>query len=105
MRVTLRIIVIVLWSLFGADAYASHISGGSIKYAYVGPGQYYLEAQVFRDCGGASFSSTSVTLSAICSATLVTQNIVAANVPFVAPTPITFGGPYAGILISGTVVA
>ena len=76
---------------------ASHISGGSIKYASVGTNSWYIEAGVFRDCSGATFSSTSLTITAVCNATLATQNITVPTLPFVAPTPAPFGGPYSAV--------
>ena len=90
--------------LLNGSSWASHISGGSIKYSALPNGSWYLEASVFRDCAGASFNSASIAITATCTATLSTQTITAANLPFVAPIPIPFGGPYSAVVV-GTVTA
>ncbi len=87
---------------------ASHISGGSIKYKSLGSNQWYIEAAVFRDCSGATYSSFTETLDVECVPTAVTSVQTVTHLAFVAPTPAPFGGPYAGVTItqgSNTLIA
>ncbi|MCB0479979.1 MAG: gliding motility-associated C-terminal domain-containing protein [Flavobacteriales bacterium] len=101
------IVALAMFQFVALTGYASHISGGSIKYAHVTTGlnQWYIEAGVFRDCGGASFNSTSLTITAFCNATLATTLLTLPHLPFVGPVPAPFGGPYAGVSVPTNLVA
>jgi gliding motility-associated-like protein len=84
------------------NATASHISGGSIKYKYVGLNtsnqpQYYIEASLFRDCSGMTHTDLTASVTATCTATNSTQMLTLPHIPFVAPIPTPYGGPYTGI--------
>lgn len=84
------------------ESNASHISGGSIKYKSLGNNQYYIEAAVFRDCSGATYSSWTENVDALCtsnSAAGWTSHVVN-HLAFVAPTPSPFGGPYAAVQVN-----
>ncbi|MCB2406950.1 gliding motility-associated C-terminal domain-containing protein [Hymenobacter lucidus] len=53
-------ILVAAWclSLTGmSSAWATHIQGGQLTYAALGNNRYKVSLTVFRDCGGASFSS------------------------------------------------
>lgn len=82
--------------------YASHISGGSIKYKALGNNQYYIEAAVFRDCNGATYSSWTETVDAMCTSnsTAGWTTHTVTHLAFVAPTPSPFGGPYSGVTVN-----
>ncbi len=99
-----------LFTLISVPSHASHVAGGAITYKYIGPGsipgvnQYYIEGAVLRDCSGINYTATGVTITAKCSSSGSSTTYTLNNLPFVAPTPTPFGGPYAGIITqSGTV--
>jgi gliding motility-associated-like protein len=103
---TLMAVTLIL--LPGLKTNASHISGGSIKYKYVGLNssnqrQYYIEASLFRDCSGVIHTNITAPVTAVCTSTSSSQVFSLPHLPFVAPTPTPFGGPYTGITYtSGT---
>ncbi|UTW64260.1 hypothetical protein KFE98_09015 [bacterium SCSIO 12741] len=100
---TCTLLLISLLTLNSIDLFAGHVAGGSIKYKYVGPGstpgtyQYYVEASVLRDCAGVAYTVTTAAVTAKCSGSSTVTNFSLSNLPFVAPTPTPFGGPYVGI--------
>ncbi|MCX7650925.1 MAG: gliding motility-associated C-terminal domain-containing protein [Flavobacteriales bacterium] len=50
---------------------ASHISGGDISYTCVGPNQYQVTLNLYRDCSGITMSTTEfITLTSTCGASL-----------------------------------
>ena len=57
---------------FSYEATASHVSGGSIKYTYLGPGtvagthRYKVVLGVYRDCNGMRYTTTSERITAVC---------------------------------------
>jgi len=57
---------------FNYEATASHVSGGSIKYTYIGPGtvagthRYKVVLGVYRDCNGMRYTTTSERITAVC---------------------------------------
>lgn len=57
---------------FNYEAAASHVSGGSIKYTYLGPGtvagthRYKVVLGVYRDCNGMRYTTTSERITAVC---------------------------------------
>ncbi len=99
-------IPVILFSVLGFQSNASHISGGSIKYKSLGNNQYYIEAAVFRDCRGATYSSWTETVDYKCTSAVPATGWSTLNVThlaFVAPTPAPYGGPYSGVNVnSGT---
>lgn len=98
------LITLIIFALgFVIDGKSSHISGGSIKYKSLGNNQYYIEAAVFRDCNGATYSSWTETVDYKCTSAVPATGWSTLNVThlaFVAPTPAPFGGPYAGVTIN-----
>ncbi|UOQ53443.1 gliding motility-associated C-terminal domain-containing protein [Hymenobacter cellulosivorans] len=59
-------ILAVAWciSLIGiSSAHASHIQGGQLTYEALGNNRYKVSLTVFRDCGGAAFSTISAKLN------------------------------------------
>jgi len=57
--------LIIAWCLSLAglqSAYATHIQGGQLTYEALGANRYRVTLSVFRDCGGAAFSSISAEL-------------------------------------------
>ena len=97
----LQFVVLGLIMLFmGVDVQGTHISGGSIKYKSLGSNQWYIEAAVFRDCAGATYSSFTETLDVECVPTGLTSTPTVTHLAFVAPTPAPFGGPYAGVTVT-----
>lgn len=64
--------------LLRSEVRASHISGGDISYTCVGPNQYLITLNLYRDCSGITMSTTEfVTLTSTCGASLsVTLNLV-----------------------------
>ena len=73
MKKLLVVLLVGFISVFtGFEAAASHVSGGSIKYTYVGPGmtagthQYRVQVAMVRDCNGIQYSKTSERITAVC---------------------------------------
>ncbi len=82
---------------------ASHISGGSIKYKSLGNNRYYIEAAVFRDCNGATYSSWTETVDYKCTSAIPAtgwSTLIVTHLAFVAPMPTPFGGPYSGVTLN-----
>ncbi|UTW64294.1 hypothetical protein KFE98_09195 [bacterium SCSIO 12741] len=102
-----QLLLLVAFLFFAFGANASHVSGGSIKYKYVGPGattgtyQYYIEVAVFRDCAGINYSATTANVTGQCSTGGASSTYTLNHLAFVAPVPSPFGGPYSGVT-SGT---
>lgn len=52
-------LIVVLFSLIGKYAHASHVMGGSITYECMGNGNYIFELVFYRDCNGAQVNTNS----------------------------------------------
>ncbi|UTW64293.1 gliding motility-associated C-terminal domain-containing protein [bacterium SCSIO 12741] len=74
---------------FTPDLNASHVSGGSIKYTYVGPGaqpgthQYKITVGIIRDCSGISYGANTQVVTARCTSSGATQTYTLNKVNYV----------------------
>jgi len=91
------LVVLISILLVANTNYASHNSGGSIKYKSIGGNRYYIEAAVFRDCSGIQNSNRTARITAQCMPSGTPTNYTLNLLPFIAPTPTQFGGPYSAI--------
>lgn len=69
---TLHLLILAfVWAKLTHTARASHISGGDISYTCIGPNQYVITLNLYRDCSGITMSTTEfVTLTSTCGTTL-----------------------------------
>jgi len=94
--------VVLVTTFFSVQLSASHIPGGGITYKSLGAGKYYIETFVIRDCNGAGYSSYTETVDARCTSNTSSgwTSHTVTHLAFVSPSPIPFGGPYAGISVT-----
>ncbi len=59
-QVKYRILSMLFVFSFISASYASHVAGGEISYACIGPNQYQVTLSFYRDCNGISANSTEV---------------------------------------------
>lgn len=95
-KIWLLVAWVIVSLLFVQNTYASHVSGGSIKYKALPNNRFYIEVAVFRDCSGIQYSASTARVTAQCMPSGTPTNHTLNLVPFVAPTP-KFGGPYSAI--------
>ncbi|MCB0480299.1 MAG: T9SS type A sorting domain-containing protein [Flavobacteriales bacterium] len=100
MKTTLLSLLIALIMI--PTTYAGHVVGGHLQYKNVSANTFYIEGHVYRDCNGAAFSSSIITVTATCTSTLMTSILTIPHIPHIY-APQTFGGPYSGIT-SGSVI-
>lgn len=86
-----------------SEVNASHMAGGSIKYESIGANQYIITATVFKKCGPgtAGFSNTTQAVGGRCMPGGAATAYILPIVSYIAPTPAQYGGPYAGVAITG----
>lgn len=103
MKSLLKVFIFICLSFSVKFTEAANPAGGNITYRYVGPGAtagshiYYIEVSIFQDCQNLSSRPTTLRMDATCGTT--TTNYTLNYVPFVAPTPYPFGGPYRAITL------
>lgn len=78
-----------------SNSFAGHIQGGAIKYKFLSGNSVYISVSLYRNCSGGPYSSPTEIVTIGCGTTSNPYTLV--HTPFVAPKPVKFGGPYAGI--------